>query len=57
MDATITAPKRSATSWGMAMLVSGSYFPVLQLTPALGRLIDPRDDDVVGEGARGRVQP
>ena len=53
MDATITAPKRSTTSWGMAMLVSGSYFPVLQLTPALGRLIDPRDDDVAGEARVG----
>jgi predicted permease len=33
----------------MAMLVSGSYFPVLQINPALGRLIGPIDDDVPGE--------
>ena len=26
------------------MLVSGSYFPVLELTPALGRLLGPEDD-------------
>jgi predicted permease len=34
---------------GTGMLVSGSYFPVLQLTPALGRLIGPEDDRAVGE--------
>lgn len=33
---------------GEGMLVSGSYFPVLGLRPALGRLIGPSDDDVVG---------
>jgi predicted permease len=32
------------TSSGGAMLVSGSYFPVLQLQPALGRLFTPDDD-------------
>ncbi len=31
------------------MLVSGSYFPVLGLQPALGRLLDPEDDKVVGQ--------
>lgn len=30
------------------MLVSGSYFPVLGLRPALGRLAGPTDDEVVG---------
>ena len=34
---------------GSGMLVSGSYFPVLELTPALGRLISPEDDKAVGE--------
>jgi predicted permease len=37
------------TSSGRGMLVSGSYFPVLQLQPALGRLIGPVDDRAVGE--------
>ncbi len=37
------------TSSGEGMLVSGSYFPVLGLAPALGRLIDPGDGEVVGE--------
>ena len=31
------------------MLVSGSYFPVLGLTPALGRLLGPDDDRALGE--------
>jgi predicted permease len=30
------------------MLVSGSYFPVLGLRPALGRLLAPADDQTVG---------
>lgn len=30
------------------LLVSGSYFPVLGLTPALGRLLSPDDDKTVG---------
>jgi predicted permease len=34
---------------GQGLLVSGSYFPVLQLTPALGRLLDSHDDRAVGE--------
>jgi putative ABC transport system permease protein len=33
---------------GQAMLVSGSYFPVLGLRPALGRLFSPADDEVIG---------
>jgi len=34
---------------GGGMLVSGSYFPTLGLTPALGRLLGPGDDRAVGE--------
>ena len=34
---------------GSGMLVSGSYFPVLGVQPAAGRLIDRRDDVSVGE--------
>ncbi len=42
---------RGQTMSGRGMLVSGSYFPVLGLTPALGRLISPVDDASVGESA------
>ncbi|HEY7058381.1 MAG TPA: ABC transporter permease, partial [Vicinamibacterales bacterium] len=34
---------------GEGVMVSGSYFPVLELTPALGRLLSPEDDRAVGE--------
>src|SRR5262245_52304911 len=34
---------------GEGVLVSGSYFPVLGLRPALGRLLGPEDDRVIGE--------
>jgi len=34
---------------GSGMYVSGSYFPVLGLQPALGRLFGPGDDAVIGE--------
>lgn len=34
---------------GAGMLVSGSYFPVLGIQPALGRLLGPNDDRVAGE--------
>jgi predicted permease len=34
---------------GSGMLVSGSYFPILGVQPALGRLLGPADDAVVGE--------
>jgi len=37
------------TSSGEGLLVSGSYFPVLELQPALGRLLDSNDDMLVGE--------
>ena len=38
---------KGQTMSGSGMLVSGSYFPVLGLKPALGRLIGPEDDRVV----------
>jgi hypothetical protein len=47
MDITIAPPHRSST-WAMATLVSGSYFPVLRLAPAVGRLIDPGDAATIG---------
>jgi len=40
---------RNQTMTGEGMLVSGSYFPVLGVQPALGRLIAPGDDRVAGE--------
>ncbi|MEP7309617.1 MAG: ABC transporter permease [Acidobacteriota bacterium] len=33
---------------GSGILVSGSYFPVLQLRPAFGRLLGPADDTSTG---------
>ena len=33
---------------GQAAMVSGGYFPVLGLTPAAGRLLNPDDDRVIG---------
>ena len=40
---------RNETLDADAVLVSGSYFPVLGLRPALGRLLTPADDERVGE--------
>ena len=34
---------------GQGMQVSGSYFPLLGLNPALGRLLGPADDRAIGE--------
>jgi predicted permease len=34
---------------GRGLLVSGSYFPVLEVQPALGRLFGKRDDGALGE--------
>lgn len=34
---------------GRGVLVSGSYFPLLGVRPALGRLLGPADDENVGE--------
>jgi predicted permease len=39
---------QGATLNGEGMLVSGSYFPLLGLVPARGRLLGPADDMVVG---------
>jgi predicted permease len=39
---------RGQTSNGDGMLVSGSYFPLLGLRPALGRLFGPDDDRTIG---------
>lgn len=39
-----------ASQGGDGLLVSGSYFPVLQLTPALGRLLAPNDERERGGG-------
>ena len=36
---------------GQGMFVSGSYFPVLGVQPALGRLITSQDDQTTGESA------
>ena len=40
---------RGETMTGGGLFVSGSYFGVLGVQPALGRLIGPRDDRTVGE--------
>jgi predicted permease len=40
---------RNQTISGEGMLVSGSYFPLLGIQPTVGRLLDPRDDQKVGE--------
>ncbi len=39
---------RKETRSGEGMLVSGSYFPVLGLSAALGRLLTPADDQTIG---------
>ncbi len=39
---------RGRTSNDRALLVAGSYFPVLGVRPALGRLLAPLDDQTVG---------
>ena len=39
---------RGEPTTGDGMLVSGSYFPLLGVRPALGRLLTPSDDDKVG---------
>jgi predicted permease len=40
---------RGQTTTSEALLVSGNYFPVLRLQPALGRLLGPYDDRIVGD--------
>ncbi len=39
---------QAQTRSGEGLLVSGSYFPILGLQPALGRLLDPNDDRNIG---------
>jgi hypothetical protein len=45
-DATLSTGEQARR--GRAILVSGSYFSVLGLQPALGRLLGPQDDQVDG---------
>ena len=40
---------RGQTLNGSGMFVSGSYFPLLGLQPAAGRLLGPQDDSAAGE--------
>src|SRR5579872_3138156 len=46
MEATIASHDQTLN--GHAMLVSGSYFPLLGIQPALGRLLTSRDDQDPG---------
>src|SRR5438270_1300646 len=39
---------RGQTVNAEAVMVSGSYFPTLALRPALGRLLSPDDDKIIG---------
>ena len=41
--------RRDQTITGQGMLISGSYFPVLGVQPALGRLLGPGDDRAIGQ--------
>jgi hypothetical protein len=43
-DVEVNVSHRGQTAPAAGLLVSGSYFPVLRLTPARGRLLDARDD-------------
>ncbi|RPI57064.1 MAG: ABC transporter permease [Acidobacteria bacterium] len=47
-DVPANVAHRGRTSNERALLVSGSYFPVLGLQPALGRLLAPADDQTAG---------
>ena len=40
---------RGQSTFGQGYVVSGSYFPVLGVQPALGRLLDTGDDRIEGE--------
>ena len=44
LGANVSYERRSFAERGL--LVSGSYFPLLRVNPALGRLLSPPDDDV-----------
>jgi len=43
----VAMPGRTAIN-GRGVFVSGSYFPVLGIRPALGRLLTPNDDQTIG---------
>ena len=45
----VVVASRGQMTTGEGVMISGSYFPVLGLTPALGRLIGPGDDRAPGE--------
>jgi hypothetical protein len=45
----VNLSSRGQTMSGRGVLVSGGYFPVLRLQPALGRLLGPGDDGTTGE--------
>jgi hypothetical protein len=47
-EAPVHVSHRARTSNDTALLVSGSYFPVLGVRPALGRLLAPSDDQTIG---------
>ncbi len=42
---------KGETMSGAGEMVSGSYFPVLAIRPALGRLLGPQDDASIGQSA------
>ncbi|MEX2472120.1 MAG: ABC transporter permease, partial [Gemmatimonadota bacterium] len=44
----VNLARTGETQSGEGLLVSGSYFPVLGVQPALGRLLGPGDDEVPG---------
>jgi putative ABC transport system permease protein len=49
LGANVSYDRRAFSRGGL--LVSGSYFPILQVRPALGRLLAPLDDDVAAAPA------
>jgi hypothetical protein len=44
----VSLGERNEPMTGHAMMVSGGYFPVLGLNAAIGRLLTPDDDKVIG---------
>jgi len=48
LDANIATSLGSSHEPGL--FVSGDYFPVLGIQPALGRLLHPNDDKIIGDG-------
>jgi predicted permease len=47
-DIGVNVAYRAQTTTSQGLLVSGNYFPVLRLKPALGRLLGPDDDRIIG---------